>query len=669
MLNLTPFILLLPLAGFVALGLFGRALPRMAISLIGCGVVLAAFVLAVADFIAMLGVAPDARFSTVQPWTWVISGSLKIPFGLLSDPLSAVMLLIVTGVGFLIHVYSIGYMADDPGYWRFFSFLNLFIFTMALLVAADNFLMLLVGWGGVGLASFLLIGFWYTRPSAVAAARKAFVVNVIGDFGLLLAIFLIFKTFGTLQYSDLLLGNNLGVTPSGAFSPPLLPHPIFLTDAATMTAIALLLFVAAAAKSAQLPLHVWLPDAMEGPTPVSALIHAATMVTAGVYLVARASAIFTASPTALAVVGIVGGATALFAATIACVQMDIKRVLAYSTMSQLGYMFMGEAAGGFSSGIFHLTTHAYFKALLFMAAGAVIHALAGEQDMRKMGGLREKLPRTFWLFVIGGLARAAVVPLSGFWSKEGILSVVLERAQTGGGTGWYVLYGVGLFTAILTGFYIFRLIFGVFLGTYRGEPIAAHGGHGSHSAAGDARDPLRNVREVGATMMVPMVVLGILSVIGGFYGTPWNDAIGAFLEPSTHTVNMGISPGSGLFWSGTAIGLVTGPIGIAIAWALYARRQPRFAPSRNPLVALLQHKYYIDELYDAVIVVPVMSIGVLWRIGLEEGLFGRGSRGVGQLVGGMSKGLRRLQTGYARNYALAIFVGAAVILVYFVVHP
>jgi NADH-quinone oxidoreductase subunit L len=654
--NLTPYILLLPLVGFVALGLLGRVLPRRAISLVGCGVVLAAFALAVVDFISMLGVAPDARFSTVQPWTWVISGSLKIPFGLLSDPLSAVMLLIVTGVGFLIHVYSVGYMADDPGYWRFFSFLNLFIFTMALLVAADNFLMLLVGWGGVGLASFLLIGFWYTRPSAVAAARKAFVVNVIGDFGLLLAIFLIFKTFGTLQYRPVFVG-------------PLQTAPLIPADPQVLTAIALLLFVAAAAKSAQLPLHVWLPDAMEGPTPVSALIHAATMVTAGVYLVARMASVYTSSPTALAVVGVVGGTTALFAATIACVQMDIKRVLAYSTMSQLGYMFMGEAAGGFSSGIFHLTTHAYFKALLFMAAGAVIHALAGEQDMRKMGGLRHRLPRTFWLFVVGGLALAAVFPFSGFWSKDGILSVVLERARTGGGTGWYVLYGVGLFTAILTGFYIFRLIFGVFLGTYRGEPVAAHGAPGTSSAQGDAGDPLRNVREVGPAMMIPMLVLGVLAVLGGFYGTPWNDAIGTFLEPSTHTVNMGIPPGSGVFWSGTAIGLFTGPIGIAIAWVLYARRQPRFAPSRNPLVVLLQHKYYLDELYDAIFVVPVISLGVLWRIGLEEGLFGRGSRGIGQFVGGMSKGLRRLQTGYARNYALAIFVGAALLLVYFVIHP
>jgi NADH-quinone oxidoreductase subunit L len=667
MLNLTPYILLLPLVGFVALGLFGRALPRRVISLVGCGVVLVAFVLAVIDFVSMLGVAPDARFSTVQPWTWVISGNLTIPFGLLSDPLSAVMLLIVTGVGFLIHVYSIGYMEDDPGYWRFFAFLNFFVFAMALLVAADNFLFLLIGWANVGLASFLLIGFWYTRPSAVAAARKAFVVNIIGDFGLMLAIFLIVKTFGTLAYSDL-LRQPLTLASSGTL--PLPANPTLApVDATTITAIALLLFVAAAAKSAQLPLHVWLPDAMEGPTPVSALIHAATMVTAGVYLVARCAVIFSASPTALAVVGIVGGATALFAATIACVKTDIKRVLAYSTMSQLGYMFMGEAAGGFSGSIFHLTTHAYFKALLFMTAGAVIHALAGEQDMRKMGGLRGKLPQTFWLFVVGGLALAAIFPLSGFWSKDGILSAVLERAQTGGGTGWYVLYAVGLFTAILTGFYIFRLIFGVFFGAYRGGAIAAHGEHGTPTRQRGAGDPLANVHEAGPAMMIPMVVLGVLSVIGGFYGTPWADAIGTFLEPSTHTTNMGIPTGSGLFWLAFALGLVTGPIGIAIAWARYARREPKFAASRNPLVALLDHQYYIDNLYDAVFVRPVVATAGLWRIGLEGGFFDGGSHGVGLLIGGVSKGLRRLQTGYARNYALAIFVGAALILVYYVIHP
>ena len=692
MLNLTPYILLLPLIGFVALGLFGRALPRVVISLIGCGVVLVAFLLAVADFIAMLGLAPDARVADVTPWTWVTSGSLTISFGLLSDPLSAVMLLIVTGVGFLIHVYSIGYMEDDPGYWRFFAFLNFFIFAMALLVAADNFLILLVGWGGVGLASFLLIGFWYTRPSAVAAARKAFVVNVIGDFGLLLAIFLIVRTYHTLAYSDL-LQHPLAVISHGKTT---LPPNFTLSpvDGGVITAIALLLFVAAAAKSAQLPLHVWLPDAMEGPTPVSALIHAATMVTAGVYLVARASVIFTASPTALAVIAIIGGATALFAATIACVHTDIKRVLAYSTMSQLGYMFMGEAAGGFSGGIFHLTTHAYFKALLFMTAGAVIHALAGEQDMRKMGGLRSRLPQTFWLFVVAGLALAAVFPLSGFWSKDGILSAVLERAQTDGGAGWYALYALALLTAILTGFYIFRVIFGVFLGQYRGGPIAAHGAHSideetepgspaigeaptaataamerAQGAHGTAGNPLAHVHEVGPAMMIPMMILGVLSVIGGFYGTPWGDAIGSFLEPVIHTANLGVPTSSGLFWLGFALGLVTGPIGIAVAWARYARREASFAESRNPIVVFLRHRYYIDDLYDAVIVRPIVSIGSLWRIGLEGGFFEGGSHGVGLLVASVSKGLRRLQTGYARNYALAIFIGAVLILIYYVIHP
>ncbi|HKV86142.1 MAG TPA: NADH-quinone oxidoreductase subunit L, partial [Ktedonobacterales bacterium] len=379
MLNLTPLILLLPLVGFVVVGLLGRRMPKSAISLIACGLVLASFVAALVDFFALLGEPVSQRSGDAAIWTWVNSGALTIKFGLLSDPLSAVMLLIVTGVGFLIHVYSIGYMADDASYWRFFSYLNLFEFAMILLVAADNFLFLLIGWGGVGLASFLLIGFWYTRPSAVAAAKKAFVVNVIGDFGLMIAIFLLFKYFGSLAYATTLA------------------HPAAISGG-TLTAIALLLFVAAAAKSAQLPLHVWLPDAMEGPTPVSALIHAATMVTAGVYLVARAAPLFTAAPHALGIVGGATGLTALFAATIACVQKDIKRVLAYSTMSQIGYMFMGESAGGFSTGIFHLTTHAYFKALLFMCAGAVIHALGGEQDMAKMGGLRRKLPLTFWCF-------------------------------------------------------------------------------------------------------------------------------------------------------------------------------------------------------------------------------------------------------------------------------
>jgi NADH-quinone oxidoreductase subunit L len=680
MLNLTPLILLLPLAGFVALGLFGRFLPRGLIALIGCGVVAGALVAAVADFVSMLAQPAASRTSDLVFFNWVSSGSLRIDFGLLSDPLAAVMLLIVTGVGFLIHVYSIGYMSDDAGYWRFFSFLNLFVFAMALLVAADNFLFLLVGWAGVGLASFLLIGFWYARPSAVAAAKKAFVVNVIGDFGLMIAIFLIFRTYGTLSYGTVFSTQLSQVAPSiiRNGSGPNGPHPLFIVvDTATFLAIALLLFVAAAAKSAQLPLHVWLPDAMEGPTPVSALIHAATMVTAGVYLVARTHLIFAANPTSLAIVGAITGATALMAATIACVQTDIKRVLAYSTMSQLGYMFMGEAAGGFNTGIFHLTTHAYFKALLFMASGAVIHALAGEQDMRKMGGLRQRLPFTFWSFVAGGLALAAIFPFAGFWSKDAILGVILQRATSSGGAGWLVLYLVGLVTALLTGFYTFRLIFGVFLGTYRGDVIVPHGpetglpapalaGLSRRSAASRDDDPLEHVHEVGPAMLIPMGVLIVLSVIGGFYGTPFNNWIGDFLAPVTGSAP---EPTGGLLWLGIVLSLAVALAGIALAWAFYGRRQASFAPSSDAFVRVVERRYYIDDAYDRAIVRPIVALGRWLRRDVEGVALDGGSRGLGGAVAGTSRGLRALQTGYVRNYALAIFLGAALIVLYYVIHP
>ncbi|HEU5438100.1 MAG TPA: NADH-quinone oxidoreductase subunit L [Ktedonobacterales bacterium] len=691
MLNLTPIILLLPLAGFVVLGLAGRWLPRTAISLIGCGVVLLAFACAVADFVAVVttpaataghvplpGVPLPNNLGDITLFNWVVSGSLNINFGLLSDPLSAVMLLIVTGVGFLIHVYSIGYMEGDPGYWRFFSFLNFFIFAMALLVAADNFLILLVGWAGVGLASFLLIGFWYTRPSAVAAAKKAFVVNVIGDFGLMLAIFLLFKTTGTLTFTRLLFGDASALGCAGL---PLsaIPHSCPAVDASTFNAIALLLFVAAAAKSAQLPLQTWLPDAMEGPTPVSALIHAATMVTAGVYLLARAHTLFTAAPAALAVVAVVSGLTALYAASIACVQPDIKRVLAFSTMSQLAYMFMAESVGGFSTGIFHLTTHAYFKALLFMAAGAVIHALAGEQDMRKMGGLRERLPFTFWCFVISGLALAAIFPFAGFWSKDAILGVVLQHATVTGALGWYALWLAGLLTALLTGFYTFRLIFLTFLGEYRGPALAAHGTHAPGAVAvapngrgnGNGRrgraearevDPLAHLHTPGRSMTVPMGILAVLSVIGGFVGT-W---LGDFLAPVTGSAQ---EPSGGLLWLGIVLSLAAGLLGIAFAWTRYGARTPSLAPSRNPLVLLLANRYYVDELYDAVIVRPLLALGRFFRRDVEGVALDGGSRALSGVVGLTSRGLRALQTGYARNYALAIFLGAALIVLYYVIRP
>src|SRR5258706_224316 len=568
--NLTWLILALPLAGFVALGLCGRVLPRWLIGLIGCGVVCGAFVPAVVDFISMLGMAATARTVDTTFWTWLTSGGLTIKFGLLSDPLSAVMLLVVTGVGFLIHVYSIGYMEGDPGYWRFFAFMNLFVFAMALLVAADNFLFLLVGWGGVGLASFLLIGFWYTRPAAVAAARKAFVVNVIGDVGLMLAIFLLFIPFGSLA--------------------------------------------------------------------------------------------------------------GMMAATIACVQTDIKRVLAYSTMSQLGYMFMAESAGGFSTGIFHLTTHAFFKALLFMSAGAVIHALGGEQDMRKMGGLRHKLPLTFWCFVAGGLALAAIFPFAGFWSKDAVLGSLLAHGTENRGTPlWLALYAVGLLTAGFTGFYTFRLILGIFWGEYRGGEIAA--AHGAEAAmsrprgAGDsgsngngktARDPLARVHEVGRAMSVPMLVLLVLSVIGGAYGLPWQNALGSFLQPVTGGA-VELATSNPLLYVNMAAGLLAALAGIGLAWRAYGARAASFVPSRNPLVVAAEHRYYIDDLYDAVLVRPVVWLGVQLRRGIEGAALDGGTRGSGSLVGWTSGVLRSLQTGYVRNYALLLFLGAAAILVYYVI--
>ncbi|HKF35970.1 MAG TPA: NADH-quinone oxidoreductase subunit L, partial [Ktedonobacteraceae bacterium] len=466
MTNLTAWVLLMPLLGFIILGLTGRVMSRAVILVVALGACGLAFFFAAISFFSMLATTPvSARFSDQVLYTWVNSGvttgvnPLTISFGLLFDPLSATMLMIVTGVGFLIHVYSAGYMEDDPGFWRYFAYLNFFIFAMVLLVSADNFLFLLVGWGLVGLASFLLIGFWYQRRSAVAAAQKALVINIIGDFGLMIAIFLIFKHYGALNfYSN---GNgSIGVfnqVPGGGVT------------TLTVTIICLLLFLACTAKSAQLPLYMWLPDAMEGPTPVSALIHAATMVTAGVYLVARANPLFQVSRTALVVVGVIAGVTALFAALIAVFQLDIKRVLAYSTISQLGYMFMSESAHDYSSGIFHLTTHAYFKALLFLAAGAVIHSLGGEQDMREMGGLRYRLKITFWTFLIGTLAISGIPPLAGFWSKDEILSSLLAQATAGGGRLYYVLWGIGLLTAGLTAFYMFRLFFGIFAGGYRGS--------------------------------------------------------------------------------------------------------------------------------------------------------------------------------------------------------
>jgi NADH-quinone oxidoreductase subunit L len=402
---------------------------------------------------------------------------------------------------------------------------------------------------------------------------------------------------------------------------------------------------------------------MEGPTPVSALIHAATMVTAGVYLVARASSIFAAVPTTLVIVGIVAGASALFAATVACAQTDIKRVLAYSTMSQLAYMFMGEAAGGFSTGIFHLTTHAYYKALLFMCAGAVIHAAGGEQDLRKLGGLRSRLPYTFWMFVIGGLSLAAVVPFAGFWSKDAVLGAVLATAQTATNPVWWILYGVGILTAGLTGFYIFRLIFTVFSGEYRGDQAA-----GSPAASGG--DLLAGVHEVGMVMLAPMAILALLAIVGGFYGVPFANGIGTFLTPV-----LGASPSlsGGIFWLNLLLGLAMALLGIGVAWRRYAGRQAGrrvvVTVPQTAVVTAAARGFYLDNLFNLLLVIPTVLLAQALRVLAEDALFDGGSRGIGRAVSATSRGLRRLQTGYVRTYALAILVGAALILFFYLLHP
>jgi len=678
MANLIPWVLLMPLLGFIILGLTGRAMPRKGILIVALGASGLAFFFAAISFFSMLGTTPAAaRFSDQVLYTWVNSGlttgtnPLTVSFGLLLDPLSATMLMVVTGVGFLIHVYSAGYMEDDPGFWRYFSFLNFFIFAMVLLVSADNFLFLLVGWGLVGLASFLLIGFWYQRRSAVAAAQKALVINIIGDFGLMIAIFLIFKHYGTLNYFT----NGSGFV--GIFN----QVPGGGVTTTTVTIICLLLFLACTAKSAQLPLYMWLPDAMEGPTPVSALIHAATMVTAGVYLVARANPLFEVSHTALITVAIIGGITALFAATIALFQLDIKRVLAYSTISQLGYMFMGEGAHDYPAGIFHLTTHAYFKALLFLAAGAVIHSLGGEQDMREMGGLRYRLKITFWTFLIGALAISGIPPLSGFWSKDEILSSLLAQATAGGGRLYYVLWALGLLTAGLTAFYMFRLVFGIFAGGYRGSGAVEHADdEEEEEGVRHAHQPRSDydIYESPPIMTVPMIILAVLSVIGGLvgsfalFGAPAWHPLAAFLDPvftNPRWTNVPVAaPAASLavLWVSTGLSVGLALLGILGAWALY-RSGFFYKENRNPYYQLVFHKYYIDEFFILVLIRPVLWLGRTASRFIERDALDGGSREVAKVFSGTSGLLRRLQTGYVRNYALAIFIGVVLIIVYYAV--
>src|SRR5579863_549817 len=642
---LIPVLLLI---GATINGFFGRRFSRQTVSAIALGFSGAGFAMALwiaAQFSSLI--VPHVE--TLAPWIRV--GDFQVDFAFYLDPLSLVMLLVVTGVGFLIHIYSVGYMWEEGGFYRFFSYINLFMFFMLTLVLASNYLLMFIGWEGVGLASYLLIGFWFTKDSAASAGKKAFIVNRIGDFGFLIALFLLIKHFGSLNFAQ--------VFESVA---PLSPE---IAGAGLLTSIALLLMVGAAGKSAQLPLYVWLPDAMEGPTPVSALIHAATMVTAGVYMVARSHVVFEHAPIALTVVAIIGTLTALFAATIGVCQTDIKKVLAYSTISQLGYMFMACGVGAFSMGIFHLMTHAFFKGLLFLAAGSVIHAVGGEQDMRKMGGLRKKIPVTFWTMTAATFAIAGFPPFAGFFSKDAILFQALTSPY-----GSWVYWAIGVFTAFLTSFYMFRLWFLTFFGEYRGEE---HLDHADHSRAGaPAPHGHGGIHESPAVMLIPLVILAVLSVCGGWIGSERFDK---FLSPVLHPASAAMeaaAPGNGE--KGTPETLLTGISivaafgGLGLAWVLYYRRPqlPRqIAQALGGFYQAVLHKYYVDELYAVLFVKPLVdgSTKLLWH-GIDQGVIDATVDGSADGAREMSDTMRHMQSGNIRSYAAWVAAGAAGVIAY-----
>jgi NADH-quinone oxidoreductase subunit L len=640
---------LLPFAGFLVNGLLGKRLPKPLVSAVALAFPLAAFGVVLRAAMLVWPGNTSGPLAATLPFketlgSWISAGPLHIDFTFAVDQLTLVMLLIITGVGFLIHLYSVGYMAHEEGYWRYFAYLNLFLFFMTILVLAENYLLMFVGWEGVGLASYLLIGFYYDKKSAADAGKKAFVVNRIGDFGFLLGMFLLLSQFGSLSFGD--INGWLSTHQS--------------TSGGIFTAIALCLVVGAAGKSAQIPLYVWLPDAMEGPTPVSALIHAATMVTAGVYMIARTHAIFALSPFALSVVAIIGAATALFAATIALVQTDIKRVLAYSTISQLGYMFLGCGVAAYSSAVFHLMTHAFFKALLFLAAGSVIHGLSGEQDMRKMGGLWKKLPVTFFTMTAGVIAIAGIPPFAGFFSKDAILYEAFQAGSLG-----KLLYAVGLFTAFLTSFYMFRLWYLTFLGESRAgiHTDAAHAEPSQHADGGHGH----GIHESPWIMLFPLVVLALLSICGGWIGI---ERFGSFLAPVVGKV---IDPaelpgGKSLDLILSIVAVASGVLGWLLAHILYSSKKKRaegIAKSFSGVHTLLTNKYWIDEVYHAIIVKPLLLISQFVLGWIGEGVIIRGSAwliaGITNLIGEF---LRRWQSGNLRSYAAWLGAGAAAVLVF-----
>jgi NADH-quinone oxidoreductase subunit L len=620
---------LFPLIGFLINGLVGKSLPKSVVGTIGSAAVGLSFLVTVAIFLEFLKLPEGIHAVEKVMYTWIASGPFKVSVAFLIDPLSLIMLLVVSGVSTLIHIYSIGYMHDDEGFYRYFAYLNLFVFAMLILVSANNFLLMFVGWEGVGLCSYLLIGFWYEKQSASDAGKKAFVVNRIGDFGFLLGVFLIFWTFGSVNFSE--------VFPLAA------KYPV---GSGVITAITLFLFLGATGKSAQLPLYTWLPDAMEGPTPVSALIHAATMVTAGVFMVVRCSTLFALAPISLTVVAAVGALTAIFAATIGMTQFDIKRVLAYSTVSQLGYMFLACGVGAFTSGIFHLMTHAFFKALLFLGSGSVIHGLHGEQDMRKMGNLKKHMPITYWTFLLATLAIAGIFPFAGFFSKDEILFHSLV-------SGHYVFWGIATVAALITAFYMFRAVFMTFCGESRVDPHV-------------------HPHESPPLMTVPLMILAGLAVVGGLVGFPiikGANKFKEFLAPSITPLVHEVHAPAWFEITMMMFAMAVAGVGIYMAYKMYLKRPdlPEKITAKIPFIYnLVYHKYYVDELYDATVVEPIKNgSDFLWH-GVDENLIDGAVNGSATTVGWLSSHLRKLETGFVQSYALAILIGAVLVTGYLI---
>jgi NADH-quinone oxidoreductase subunit L len=699
---------LFPFLGFLVNAFFGRRLSKAASGGVAVAAMVASFTVSVIAVWQMLGQPGELRAIEQTIYTWMASGTLSVPFAFRVDPLAAVMILVVAGIGSLIHIYSTSYMHEEvpSEYARYFSYLNLFAAFMLVLVLGTTFPVMFIGWEGVGLCSYLLIGFWFKKKSATDAGNKAFIVNRVGDFAFILGMALLWTTFGTLEFQAL-AGEVAAVPVETGFG--------------VISIATLLLFIGATGKSAQIPLYVWLPDAMEGPTPVSALIHAATMVTAGVYMIGRNAVLFSHAPDTLLIVAIVGALTAIMAGTIGLVQYDIKRVLAYSTVSQLGYMFLAMGMGAYAAGIFHLYTHAFFKALLFLGSGAVIHALAGEQDIRRMGGLKKDLPVTYWTFLVGAIAIAGVPGLAGFFSKDEILWKTFEH-------GHYILWGVGILTSLLTATYMFRLVFLTFHGERyvahpaerpapqhpeEEEPAAhkaghvpptalAHDDHGpGHAARGHMVDHHAHAHDAPPAMAIPLIVLAIGSVLAGYVGVP--AALGGanhiehFLAPSfsaqapaaeyrsdeaqaAHGSPPGVPHGAGaadahhddhiaLERTLMLVSTVGAFLGIGLAYFFFIRRPDAaedVAVRAAPVHRTLLNKYYVDEFYDAAVVRPLMraSDRVLWKV-VDAGIIDGAVNGTASLVGGGSSVLRRLQTGSVRVYAVSIVLGVVVVLGYY----